>query len=460
MATTSAVGGSQIDVQSLVSQLVAAERAPLDKQIARQAGRVTTQISAVGVLMGAMSQFRTALSSLKTEDVFATRKATSGDAAVLTATAGSKALPGTYEINVEQLASAHQISSNPFVDGADHEVGTGTLTVSLGTKDFSLEIDSEHATLADIRDAINAASDNPGVRATLINGQGGSRLVLTSAATGAANEISVTQSGGDGGLAALTYGDGNQTHYAEIAGADDAIVHVANATVTSATNTVSDAIDGVTLTLVAKSKDEDTTTSLTVGFDDESVKTRINNFVTAYNALAGQISRLRSYDAATKTAGPMLGDSLLTGIENELRRTISDSVGGSGEAYGTLASIGITTTATGTLAVDSAKLDKALDKNFESVGRLFGSEQGIGAKLFGQMDERLKSGGALDTRSKTLVDQQGDIQDQKDQIDVRMLAKQKAYLLQFTRLDTLLSQMQVTSSYLSQQIESLPKLND
>jgi flagellar hook-associated protein 2 len=76
------------------------------------------------------------------------------------------------------------------------------------------------------------------------------------------------------------------------------------------------------------------------------------------------------------------------------------------------------------------------------------------------MDERLKSGGALDTRSKTLVEQQGDIEDQKDQIDVRMLAKQKAYLLQFTRLDTLLSQMQVTSSYLSQQLESLPKLND
>jgi flagellar hook-associated protein 2 len=109
--------------------------------------------------------------------------------------------------------------------------------------------------------------------------------------------------------------------------------------------------------------------------------------------------------------------------------------------------------------VDSAKLDKALNGNFESVGRLFGSEQGIGAKLFAQMDDRLKADGALETRSKTLVEQQGDIEDQKDQIDVRMLAKQKAYLLQFTRLDTLLSQMQVTSSYLSQQIESLPKLN-
>jgi flagellar hook-associated protein 2 len=457
MATVGAVGGSQIDVQGLVSQLVAAERAPLDRQMTRDAGRVTTQISAVGTLMGAMSQFRTALASLKSEDVFSTRQAMSGDDTVFTATAGAKAAPGSYTIDVEQLATAQQLSSEPFADGGAHVVGTGTLTLSLGDTDFSVAIDSENATLAGIRDAINAADDNPGIRATLINGAGGSRLVLTSAETGAENAITVAQSGGDGGLADLTYSASSPGNYTEIAEALDAIVHVANATVTSSTNTIDDAIDGVSLTLVAESGDEPTT--LTVNYDRESVTTRVNNFVTAYNALASQISRLRSYDTTTKTGGPMLGDSMLTGIESQLRRTISDSVGGASENFNTLASIGITTQADGKLAVDSAKLSRALDGNFESVGKLFGSEQGIGAKLFSQMEERLKTDGALDSRSKTLVEQQKTIEDRKDNIDVRMQAVQTRYLAQFTRLDTLLSSLQTTSSYLTQQIESLGNLN-
>jgi flagellar hook-associated protein 2 len=228
--------------------------------------------------------------------------------------------------------------------------------------------------------------------------------------------------------------------------------------VTSATNTVTNAIDGVTLTLVAESE-AGKTTSLTVGYDTDKVTERVTSFVNSYNALAGQISRLRAYDAATRTAGPMLGDSLLAGIESQLRRTISEPVSGANAAFATLASIGITTQADGTFKLDSKKLNAAMTSDFTAVGRLFGSEQGIGAKLFEQMDQRLKSGGALDTRSKTLVGQQRDIQKHQDAIDFRIAAKHKAYVQQFTRLDTLLSQLQVTSSYLSQQIESLPKGN-
>lgn len=457
MATTGAVGGSQIDVQSLVSQLVAAERAPLDRLIARDTGRVTTQISAVGTLMGAMSQFRSALASLKTEDVFSTRQAVSANEEVFTATASAKASPASYDVEVVQLAKAQQLSSNPFVDGADQVVGTGTLTLSLGDENFSITLDDSNSTLADIRDAINAASDNPGVRATLIHGAGGSRLVLTSAETGAANEIAVSQTGGDGGLASLAYSESDPTNYTQIAAAQDAIVNIANAQASSATNTMDDAIDGVTLMLVAES--EDGPTALTVNYDQASVTTRVNNFVTAYNALAGQISRLRSYDAATQTAGPMLGDSLLTNIESQLRRTISEAVSGASAVYNTLASIGITTQADGKLAVDSAKLDKALTSDFEAVGKLFGSEQGVGAKLFAQMDDRLETDGALDTRSKNLIEQQKDIQERKDSINVRMASLQAGYMTQFTRLDTLLSQLQVTSSYLTQQIESMGNLN-
>jgi flagellar hook-associated protein 2 len=104
-------------------------------------------------------------------------------------------------------------------------------------------------------------------------------------------------------------------------------------------------------------------------------------------------------------------------------------------------------------------LQKALSGNFEAVGKLFGSQEGIAARLFAQVDTRLKSDGVIETRSKNLVDQQRAISKRKDDLDARMVVIQQAYLRQFTRLDTLLSQLQVTSSYLSQQIDSLGNLN-
>ena len=455
MASTGAVGGSQIDVQSLVSQLVAADRATPDAQINRDSTRVTTQISAVGQLMGSMSNFRSALSSLKTVDVFSTRSASSSDTATLTASANPKAVPGTYSIDVQQLAKAQQISSKPFAGGSGTVVGTGTLTVSLGTKSFDVAVGADNSSLAGIRDAINKASDNPGVRATIVQGSDGAHLVLSSSSTGAANIITVAQAGGDGGLAQLSYSAAAQANYSIIQAAQDAKIKVANVTVTSATNTVTDAIDGVTLTLNKVTGEDDDPVTLTVGYDKSAVSNRIQNFVSAYNSLEKQIASLRSYDPATKNAGPMLGDSLLTGIENELRSSISASVAGQGAGFQTLSSIGITTQADGTLAVDDSKLQKALAGNFDAVGALFGSENGVAARMFKQVDDRLKSGGTIDSRSKNLVAQQTDISKRRDQLNVRMKAVQDSYLKQFTQLDTLLSQMQVTSSYLSQQIDSL-----
>jgi flagellar hook-associated protein 2 len=459
MATSTAVGGSQIDVQSLVSQLVAAERATVDTQIARASGKVTTQISALGSLMGSMSAFRTALSSLKTVDVFTTRTATSSNTAMFTATASTKAVPGTYAIEVTQIAKAQQISSNPFVGGSTAVVGTGTLAIAVGDKQFSVDITAANSSLGGIRDAINAAAGDSGVTATLVHGTGGSRLVLSSSTTGAANKIVVSQTGGDGGLSQLAYSAAAPGNYTQLAPAQDAIIQVANAQTTSATNTIVGAIDGVTLELLKETGPDDDPATVSVSFDSSAVSTRIGTFVTAYNALASQIAKLRSYDATTQTAGPMLGDSMLQGIESQLRRTLVEPVAGQSAAYQTLASIGITTQLDGTLAVDEVKLQKAMTTNFEAVGKLFGSENGVGARLFSQVDERLKTGGGIDTRSKNLVEQQKALVDRKTALDARMAVVQAAYLRQFTALDTMLSKMQVTSSYLSQQIESLQNLN-
>lgn len=458
MATTGAVGGSQIDVQGLVSQLVAAERARPDQQIARQVSQVTTQISALGQLMGSMSTFRSALSNLKTVDVFSTRTTSTSDDKILTGSATAKAVPGSYDIEVDRLAQAHQISSTPFSSGGTTVIGTGTLTLSLGAKSFNIDVTSSNSTLAQIRDAINSSQDNVGIRATLVQGTTGTRLMLSSSTTGAANTIQITQSGGDGGLAQLAYSTATPNGYTQIKEAQDARVFIAGTEAISSTNTISDVIEGVSINIKKETTAETGPITLTVGYDNAAVTSKIKGFVAAYNALTAQIAKLRSYDPLTETAGPMLGDALLASVESELRNSLSSAVDGQPSGFQTLSNIGIATQLDGTLGINETKLQKALETNFEAVGKLFGSETGIAARLHKQVDDRLKSDGALEARSKNLVDQQRSIQKRKDDLDARMVIVQQGYIRQFTRLDTLLSQLQVTSSYMAQQIDSLPKV--
>ena len=455
MATTGPVGGSSIDVQSLVSQLVAAERKPLDDQGARASSRLTTQISATSALLGAMSSFQASLNNLKTTTVFSSRTTSSTDTAILTAGATTSAVPGRYDVVVDRLASAQQISSNAFAQGGTQVVGTGTLNVSLGSTSFNVNIDSTNNTLAGIRDAINAASDNPGVTATLITASDGAHLVLTSSKTGASNPIQVTQSGGDGGLSALEYTNLNQANYTQLRPAQDARVLVAGTyEATSSTNVVEGVIEGVSLNLVKAAPG--TTVSIDVAFDKNAAKEKVNAFVTAYNQLRGMLTRLGGYDSASKTAGPMLGDALLSGIDSEIRRTLSTPVEAAGSAIQTLADLGVTTQKDGTLKVDATKLDSALANNFDSVARLFGTkETGVAARLYDQISARLADGAGIDLRNESLQTEQRALQKKAADINVRMQTVQQAYLKQFTRLDTLLSTLSSTSAFLSQQITAL-----
>lgn len=456
MATTGVVGGSSIDVNTLVSQLVAAERKPLDDQVARATSRVTTQISATSALLGALSTFQSSLNNLRTTTAFSARSTASSDPTIVTASATTAAAPGRYDIEVERLASAHQISSVGFAQGSTQVVGTGTLTLSLGSTSFNVNIDATHNTLADIRTAINSASDNPGITATIINASDGAHLVLTSNKTGAASPIQVTQTGT---LSQLEYTNANQANYTQLRAAQDALVHVAQEyTTTSATNVIEGVIEGVSLNLV--SAEVGTTVSIDVMFDKNAAKEKVNAFVGAYNTLRGMLTKLGGYNATTKVAGPMLGDPLLSGIDAEIRRTLSTPVAAAGAAVQTLADIGITTQGDGTLKVDSTKLESALNTNFDAVSRLFGTEDtGVAARLHDQITDRLADGAGIDVRNESLQAEQRALVKKTADIDARMKTLQQTYLKQFTTLDTLLSTLSSTSAFLSQQIESLSNLN-
>ncbi|MFT3907078.1 MAG: flagellar filament capping protein FliD [Steroidobacteraceae bacterium] len=452
--------GSGIDISSLVSQLVAAERAPAETRLTSQASDIATKISAMAQLKGALSTFQTALANLKSGSALTAITATSADDSVFTATATSSAAEGSYDVEVSQLAKAQQlVSAQTFSGGGDTVVGYGTLTLKLGSNAFSVTLDSSHNTLSDIRDSINNASGNTGIKASLINGTSGTQLVLTSTKTGASNSITVSTSGGDGGLAALAYApdttssDGTTTtsttssNYTVKQAAQDADLTIAGIAYSGSSNTISDALEGVTLTLTGTT-DTDSPVTLTVGNDSSTVLTNIQAFVTAYNTMIGVFNTLGNYDSETQTGGPLLGDGLLTNISTTLTRLTTDRVSGLSSNYSSLATLGITTQSDGTLTLDTAKYKAALANDPQALQDIFASENGVATRLDKQLTDLMATGGSIDARNTNLIDSQTAITTQTKELDARMDQVEARLTAQFTAMDTLMAQLNTTASYL------------
>ena len=451
MAGLSSPGlGSGLDITSLVGQLVAAERAPGELRIRRLSNQADTKISALGALNGVLSTLQSSLNGLKTVDAFQIRKAESGDRTAFTATATSAAANGTYTVEVEQLATANRLNTTPFAAGSTAVVGTGDLTLTSGTNSFTVTIDGTNNTVAGIRDAINASSANSSIQASVIQASDGARLVLSARSVGSANAIRVTQTGGDGGLAPLTYDPGVTTNMLVLAAAQDARVVVDGFTVTSTTNVIENAIEGVSLSLVAAKPD--TNITLTVSNDRAKVVENINKFVTEYNNVATKILELRKFDPTTREAGPLLGDAMLRGIESSLRREITSPTSSAVQPYDSLAAIGITTGADGKLKVNTAKLNTALDADYSSAARLFGAADGVGARLATVVDNALKSDGPLATRTQGLQASKKSLEKDQAALDARMDLVEARYKKQFIAMDQLLTSLQSTGSYLAQQL--------
>ncbi len=448
--------GSGLDVRSLVTQLVAADRAPLEGRITRQASSIATSLSALGSLKGAISTFQSALTPLTTVSRFQVMATSSADETVFTATTTGGAVAGSYGVEVRQLAQPEQLISKAFPGGATTAMGTGILQVSLGSASFGVTISADKATLADVRDAINTATGNPGVKATLVYGINGAQLVLTSSATGVGNAIKVGASNAAGSLAQLSYTGTGDTHYAEAQQPQDAIVMISGVEHHSGNNVVTGAIDGVTLDLHAAKPG--TVLNLGVTNDHGAVLANVNKLVEAYNSMQGQFQTLGGYNAATKTGGPLLGDWLLSGAQFRLNRGMTDQVSGLAGNYSSLAALGITTGADGSMSVDSTKLQAALSADSDSVARLFSGPQGIATRLNATATKLLESGGAIAARDDNLAAAQKSVTDQETVLNARMAAVQARYLRQFNALDSLMSSLQSTANYLTQQLANTSKI--
>lgn len=467
--------GSGIDIDSIVASMVAAERAPKETQLATLEKKTTTQITAVGALKGAISDFQTALGALNKPELFQARSATSSKSDLVGVTATTTAGAGSYQLEVKSLASSSKVAlaAIPNTAEAPARFTSGTFEVSLGvpgippepnTKEsFSVTIDENNNTLAGVRDAINTAGRDMGVSATIVTDEYGSRLVLSSSKTGAGRDITVIATGADEpgltGLSALNFdgtsGTGKDARV--LTSAQSAELYVDGLKVISETNKVDGAIEGVTLDLKAKTVANEPLT-IAVAEDKAGVKKQIQSFVDSYNKLIGVINAQTKVtsvgEGKAPVTGALVGDAtartLLNTIRNELVNVQGDG------ALRALTDIGITTQKDGTLAIDSAKLDKAMASNFGELSGLFTGDKGLASRLDAKLKPYTVTGGILEQRNKAMTETITKIDDQKEALTRRITSLQERLYKQFNAMDLLVGQLSNTSSSLLASLENLP----
>lgn len=482
--------GSGMNIDNMVSAIVAAEKAPKQTQLTNLEKKTTTQLTALGSLKGAISTFQTALSALNSPSSFLARTASVSKSDVLSATASQSAAAGTYQLEVSQLAVSSKVALGSVPSG-DKKLSTGTLTINVGSnKALELNVDSSNNTLAGIRDAIN--NSDSGVTASIVTDNTGSRLMLTSTKAGDGNDITVEAStdgsGGDVSLSKLafsgnpvapvapdeadytndadgylaaqdayqtalqSYNDAVSSGGKVIAKAQSAKLTIDGLSITRDSNSISGAVDGLSFDLKAVGA-----SSVTVAKDEAGVKSKVQSFVDAYNTLMNFVSAqtkiTKVNDTDAPVAGALVGDSSVRSLVNTIRSELVKAQDGS---VGVLANLGVTTQQDGTLKVDSTKLSKAVSSNFEGIADYFTGDNGLAARLGSKLKPYTDGKGILEQRTDALQATLDKVDKQNADLTTRMTALSERLYKQFNAMDTLVSQLTATSNSLTSLFENMP----
>ena len=441
----------KLDVPTMVAQLVAADRAQTDARYDKTERQITAQVSAIGTLKSAFSGLGTALAALSSKNAAQARKVSLPVDANFAATAAPGAAAGRYQVEVLALATAQKLTSGAFAAN-DSVVGTGQLTIAAGDTSLVIDIDASNNTLAGIRDAINAKAGGKTVTASIVTGDDGPHLVLNAVDTGSAGALTISASGGDGGLTALAYDPQAGSGLSELIAATDARVKVDGFERTSSSNTLGDVISGVSLTLTKA--EPGVVRELGIAADGSLQRTAAKSFVSAYNAALGAIGSTTSYNATTKIGAALNGDSMVRNASRELRDTVSDNVAD-------LKAMGITINKDGTLTMDDAAFDAGMAKDPAVAARLFaGGDGSLAGKLDATVDRLVDPDGLLDGRSQNLTARTKSLDSQRSALDFRMTQAESRYRTQFTALDLLLTNLQSSSDFLTQQLAAADNNSD
>ena len=440
MAVSSPGIGSGLDVRSIVSQLVALERRPIE-QLQAQKTKLNTQLSSFGLLQSYMGNLQSAAGQLGRADFWTGVTATSSDASTVAVTATSSAVAASYSIEVLSLASAQSLSTAAGAITNANNMGAGTITITLGGTPVAIQV-TAGTSLAAVRDQINAA--NAGVNAAIIQDGSGPRLVFTGTNTGAANAVSIAVTGATGQLTALAY-PGSMTQDRPAA---NAVFRINGLQISSASNKISGVVNGLDLTL---GKVTASPVLVTVGTDTATLRRGITDFVSAYNEINRYLSTQTKYDGATKVAGALQGDRTAVSLQDRLRSQLQQASPAS-PIYGRMSDLGLEMQRDGSIKVNDSKLDAALAAPTQ-VARAFSTlETGFGARFKALADGMVSTDGLLTSRASGL--RESIVRNEKDQqrLEDRVARVRERITRQYSALDTNLNRLTGLGNYVQQQI--------
>ncbi|MCH4811647.1 flagellar filament capping protein FliD [Vreelandella neptunia] len=457
MATITSLGvGSGLDLTGLLDQLQEAERGKL-APITLQKKQQEAKISAYGQLQTSLNAFQDAVAKINDPKLYQSLSANVRGEGI-TATTTEDALPGSYRVEVSQLATSGTLASGR-VDEKDQALdlqGATSLKLTFGSGDSVDIAISADSTLNEIRDAINSNKD-AGVNATIINDGEGYRLALSSKETGVEASID-SFSFVDAANAVVTGPFSEATEAGSKRQGQDAALTVNGIAISSAKNQIEGAIQGVTLNLAELSIEEGETASSTVNIERNTLKQReaINGFVKAFNDLKGTIGKLTAFDSESGSAAELLGDSAVRTIESRLRSVLTGGVEG-GE-LSTLSQLGITLLRDGTLEVDDDKLSDLVANNPQALSDFFAgdaTEGGLAGKLETSIGQMLGDSGVLKGAISGAENRVKSLDTRYERMEKSIESTISRYRTQFSQLDVMIAQMNSTSSYLTQQFDAL-----
>lgn len=474
MASITSLGiGSGIDINSMVTQLVDLERAPL-KDMQSDATKLQTKVSSYGKIQSLFSAVQDTSNKLAGTSLWTQVTAKSAETTSVAVTASGAAATGSYSVSVGRLAAAQTAVSTARLASTTDLTGSGTMTVEIGSWDagqtaFTAKTGTTPLaitvtatdTLATLRDKINAAG--AGVSASIVTDASGSRLAIRSSETGLENGFRIGVADDDGaadaaGLSRFAFDPSSgASQMTQSQAASNALATINGIDVESSSNVLSTAVDGLTFQLGKLTTDP---IDVTVTTDTEAINKAITDFAKAYSDLSTYLMDQTKYDAASKTGGPLQGDSTATGLLARLRAGLNQPSSASA-TFPRLSDLGLQLQRDGTLQVNQTKVTAALSnltetrRAFSAYDTLDENNNGF-AKRYSLLSQNILGvDGAVTTRTEGLRKQITNNSDKQTRLNDRVDAYQKRLVQQFTAMDSNLSKLNALSSYVTQQLAAL-----
>lgn len=448
MASSTISGlGSGLDISGIVKALADAEKAPKQTQINTQTQTATTSLSAIGTVKSALDTFRAAIAKLNTASSFSGLASSSSDETIAKIKLGDGASSGNYALEVTRLATASKISTQIYEKTSTIVNDSGEsqiLTISQGSATHSVSI-ANGATLQQARDTINGQLQSKGITANIVTDAGGSRLIFSSTKMGEGTELTLS---GDASMA---------TGVTTIAKPQNAKYTLDGLELESASNTVTGAISGVDITLIKEGK-----SNLAVTSNNDTLKTSVQSFVTAYNALMTAINTQTKVttgaDGSATGGSALTGDATMRSLVNSIRSEINRSVGSAG--LRTLSQLGINTAQkTGLLELNDTKWNAAVKTYGADISGLFTGKEGLLTRMTSTTEEYAKTGGILASRQTNLTNQLKQLEEAQTALDRRIESLTETLTKKYNAMDTMVAQLKATSDSVMTTLNALNKSN-